>query len=138
MHPAAAMRNTPTLAFTLPAFMFVAGCAVTEPAQADNPSTDTVEQSLAFCDIFPQLPCPPSPSISSASNAPSSLTYATSGWSTCTMTYTLPNGFTDSFPFPTDASGTAGAGGGVLYTLSCSLVSGPTTIISTAVTTLVH
>jgi hypothetical protein len=48
----------------------------------------------------------------------------------------LPNGFTDSFPFPTDASGTAGAGSGVRYTLSCSL-SGSIAIVSTAVTTLV-
>ncbi|HEY0991881.1 MAG TPA: hypothetical protein VGD80_32745 [Kofleriaceae bacterium] len=132
------MRNTPTLAFTLPAFLLAAGCALTEPTeQADNPSTNSTEQAVQFCDIFPSLPCAPSPSVSSASNAPSSLTYATSGWSTCTMTYVLPNGFTDSFPFPTDASGTAGAGSGVRYTLSCSLLSGSITIISTAVTTLV-
>ena len=111
------MRNTP-LAFTLPAFLFATGCAVTEPA--DNPSTSSVEGAATICDIAPIFCGAPPPVVQLSANAPSALTYATSSWSACTMTYVLPNGFSDSFPFPTNASGTAGAGRGVYYTLTCT------------------
>jgi hypothetical protein len=134
--------------------LFAAGCAMSDPAegsgtahaqQSGEPATSSVEQGVTICDLLVLLggnpaSCPPSPSgtISVVSTAPSSLTYATSGWSTCTMTYTvLATGFTDSFPWPTESSGTAGAGAGVRYTLSCSFGPGGLTLFSSSATTLV-
>ncbi|HEY0991880.1 MAG TPA: hypothetical protein VGD80_32740 [Kofleriaceae bacterium] len=139
------MTNT-TLAFTLPTILFAVGCAVTEPASGSEPADPDTSQvtsldtaAAQLCGVF-QTPtaCAQQPRVLSiASNAPSKLAYTTAGWSSCTMTYVLPNGFTDSFPFPTDASGTPDAGAGVRYTLRCTVSIAGLDFFSSSANTLV-
>jgi hypothetical protein len=46
------------------------------------------------------------------------------------MTYSAPDGSGGSFPFPTNASATVGAGSGVLYVLTCTSNLGATPLFS--------
>jgi len=140
------MTNKLIAPLLISSVVLAAGCVAAEPSTTDEATVNTSSQDALTGQITPHtfpplcgpvlVPCLGSASLASSAHA--SLTYSSSCVSQCELSWVEPStGQGGSEAWPAGAAGTTGAVPGLVYTLTCGLITGGCTAFLVSGTTTV-